>query len=141
MTTVINLFISDGTPVIDIKPYICNYDAPLEPPCHPDWIHSPPSARVSVTFTDLALTDIQCIFSQPFEHKMRFIKNEEELRQCITDIVEADPRSVYRKQQGNVDFSFPIDTVDVFIKVTENVLTVTGVKQSEYVKMLLNFKN
>ena len=73
---------------------------------------------------------------------MRFMRSSSEFKQSIIDIVSADPRSVYRKKQGNVTFSLPIDSVDVTVTINnDNDVQVVDVSQTEYVKQLLRNLN
>ncbi|XP_017839422.1 tRNA (adenine(37)-N6)-methyltransferase [Drosophila busckii] len=168
----------DGTPVLDIKPYIPYYDAPVlnedtahtsvvshetsadfydsrqEPDgeesdlelygavgytagnaaaaaelCSNPDLQSPPpplpsavrvpnwvtaSHRLSVCFNEHAETQLQELQVQ---------------KQCIVDILEADPRSVYlRTKYGSQIFTFQLSEVTVTCKFDDKAATVTVVQ-------------
>uniref|UniRef100_F6U8L4 TsaA-like domain-containing protein n=2 Tax=Ciona intestinalis TaxID=7719 RepID=F6U8L4_CIOIN len=118
------LDIVDGTPVLDIKPYIPSYDTPkvvnpTEPSLNEEtfsdistvdstnidldiqtaqWITEPPVAEIKVQFTNRALTDISHFKSNSGDWILKFI-NSDNLKQAIIDVLKADPRSSYRRQK------------------------------------------
>lgn len=144
--------IIDGTPIIDIKPYIPYCDTPLTVPLNPEWITNPsPLSSLSVSFTDTALQQIsqfkyvedkQELVSSKRQKRdksnFRFMRNGDELRQCISDIIRGDPRSVYRKKEEYLVFSFPVDTVDVKVEVKGQGVVVLDISCSDFVRNLLN---
>lgn len=100
----------DGTPVLDIKPYIPQYDSPqaadredcpsvpTAPPAPsvdcPSWIGDQ-SDKLRVIFSNRAETDLAYIDMS----RCQWLRSERELRQAILDILSSDPRSVYRKNK------------------------------------------
>ena len=68
---------------------------------------------------------------------LRFFRNADELKQSIIDIISADPRSVFRKKQGDTIFSFPVDSVDVKVEVKGEEVHVLDISQTDYVRSLL----
>lgn len=104
----------DGTPVLDIKPYLPMYDNPdtksisnfeneLAENKHSETTHTPlvrvpqwidkPEDNLRVIFSSRAETQIMSIdFSQ-----LQWLKSHSELRCAISDVLSTDPRSVYRK--------------------------------------------
>jgi len=107
----------DGTPVLDIKPYIPQYDAPTDQHKQhaieesneedvddslkgaiktkvrtPKWVGDP-EENLSVIFSSRAEKDIERLDIS----KMKWLKSKAELRSAICDILSSDPRSVYRK--------------------------------------------
>ena len=94
----------DGTPILDIKPYLPDYDLPrVEKSCNvkgpdndtvqvPSWINSE-SSKLAVEFTPSAL---RCLDNFPVE-KLEHLKSGTELKNAIGEILKADPRSRYRK--------------------------------------------
>ncbi|XP_040580952.1 tRNA (adenine(37)-N6)-methyltransferase [Lepeophtheirus salmonis] len=81
----------DGTPVLDVKPYVPSYDSPStlegskqETIKFPDWIKK--TSSLTCSFTSKALSDLKKI-------------DKEDLVNPITSILEADPRSCYRKDK------------------------------------------
>ena len=151
----------DGTPILDIKPYISTYDCPLPPVSQPTWIAQQPSSPLSINFTDGALEQIVNLqysgeagrVGSGTGVQLRFMRSMQELRECIEDILAADPRSRYRRAQGDTEFSFPIDAVDVRVRIREgegdmgegegpcsgkrSLVEVLEVAQTPYVKSLL----
>ncbi|XP_057364431.1 tRNA (adenine(37)-N6)-methyltransferase-like [Daphnia carinata] len=112
----------DGTPIIDIKPYITSYDHPQDiekndsdeshpdsasvPPTtisNPEWITLGSSEKtLNVAFTQDALSQIRQ-FSPDAEdpaYRLSFLKSPEEAQKAIEDILREDPRSIYRKMKG-----------------------------------------
>ena len=100
----------DGTPVLDIKPYIPQYDSPQTadreecssvppvPPAAsvdcPSWIGDQ-SDKLRVIFSNRAEADLANIDMS----RCQWLRSERELRQAILDILSSDPRSVYRKNK------------------------------------------
>ena len=125
----------DGTPIIDIKPYIEYCDKPAEESRCANWIGNPPTPPLQVSITQEARNQIE-------NAPRRFLHSPEELEQCIRDVLAGDPRSIYRKKQGEVEFSFPIDAVDVRVKVSlDDSATVINVHQTDFVRDLLKANN
>ncbi|XP_026696258.2 tRNA (adenine(37)-N6)-methyltransferase-like [Ciona intestinalis] len=122
------LDIVDGTPVLDIKPYIPSYDSPKvmnttnsKPSLNEEtfsdipistvestntdldiqtaqWINEPPVAEIEVQFTNRAFNDISRFKPNSGEWVLRFI-SPDNLKQAIIDVLTADPRSSYRRQK------------------------------------------
>ena len=110
----------DGTPVVDIKPYIPSYDSPQdaltetntvgssssEPTTsststvmNPKWTSLGTEQTLTVSFTEAALQQI-FLFSPNAadpEYQLKYFKTSEEARKGIEDILKEDPRSIYRK--------------------------------------------
>jgi len=104
----------DGTPVLDIKPYIPQYDAPITDAQQdikehedkveetesnvktnvrtPKWVGDP-EENLSVIFSSRAEEDLQRLDVS----KLKWLKSKSELRSAVFDILSSDPRSVYRK--------------------------------------------
>ena len=102
----------NGTPVLDIKPYIPLYDSPQpniapttednndtdakdihdDPVKVPQWIGDPKD-NLSVIFSSRAEAQLNNIDMS----KLQWLKSREELKHAIADILSTDPRSVYRK--------------------------------------------
>lgn len=71
----------DGTPVLDIKPYVSYVDS--IPEARSGYAPSPPESILRIRFTPLA------------ERQLRGRADEEELRELITALLETDPRPAY----------------------------------------------
>uniref|UniRef100_A0A1A9W6Z1 TsaA-like domain-containing protein n=1 Tax=Glossina brevipalpis TaxID=37001 RepID=A0A1A9W6Z1_9MUSC len=163
----------DGTPVLDIKPYIPYYDAPITqetgrvsvglcdnasdfydsrqdpdgeesemellgaaamaqtpvnfsnyvtpPPLAvkvPAWVQAPP--RLRVEFNERAAAQLKTINVQ---------------QQCIVDVLEADPRSVYLRTKYNSQiFTFQLSEVTVTCKFDDknNIVTVLQIRPTDH---------
>ena len=132
-----------------MKPYITTYDMPSSTLSAAPWIVNPPTKPLTISFSDKALSVLaqlkyasgeNIVLSKRRLRKkncLRFFRSREELKQSISDIILADPRSIFRKKQGDTTFSFPIDSVDVTVEVKGVFVTVVDIGQTEYVRGLL----
>lgn len=120
--------IIDGTPVLDIKPYIPEYDQPnidtysllhaevetsseieskpsTETECSTDsvttaqWLNET-SSSLRVEFTSRAKSQLQLFspHSDDSDYKLEHLCNVSEARRAIIEVLAADPRSVYRRK-------------------------------------------
>ncbi|MBL1259760.1 MAG: tRNA (N6-threonylcarbamoyladenosine(37)-N6)-methyltransferase TrmO [Thiotrichaceae bacterium] len=95
----------EGTPIIDIKPYVPYVDS--IPDAHGGFAHLAPEQRLQVSFSDEANQQVDL-----------FEKQHPELRQLISDILQYDPRPVYvRKLANKKQFGFFLYDLDVKIKI------------------------
>jgi tRNA-Thr(GGU) m(6)t(6)A37 methyltransferase TsaA len=76
----------DGTPIVDIKPYIPYSDA--LPNANGSFAQQSPEITISVNFNHQALNDIQV-------HQQHY----PELSELITQVLEQDPRPAYKKSK------------------------------------------
>eukprot|EP00092_Neocalanus_flemingeri_P010159 GFUD01010949.1.p1 GENE.GFUD01010949.1~~GFUD01010949.1.p1 ORF type:complete len:271 (-),score=112.35 GFUD01010949.1:444-1256(-) len=125
----------DGTPVLDIKPYIPQYDAPHNRTVSekdvelstkadeagaeevieqtetkvPKWVGDP-EENLSVIFSSRAEKDLEKIDISKF----KWLKSRTEMRSAVRDVLSSDPRSVYRKTKCSDRMYFTsLDTVHV----------------------------
>ncbi len=77
----------DGTPVLDIKPYIPYADS--IPDANPGWA-SAPIMKSPVHFTDEALVDLQ----------LKDADGQQALRDIIIEVLELDPRPAFQKRKN-----------------------------------------
>lgn len=108
----------DGTPIIDIKPYIPSYDSPQEPEStelnaesksgtpsttvlNPDWTTLGSTQSLSVSFTEAALSQVKLFSPEATDqdYRLSYLKSYEEAIKAIEDILREDPRSIYRKKK------------------------------------------
>ncbi|XP_017149719.1 tRNA (adenine(37)-N6)-methyltransferase isoform X2 [Drosophila miranda] len=155
----------DGTPVLDIKPYIPYYDAPAlsidsgrasagpnetsldfyDSRQEPDGEESdlelygaagyavnssdailPPPSAVRVPNWVVASHRLSVCFNEHAEAQLKELQVE---KQCIVEILEADPRSVYlRTKYGSQIFTFQLSEVTVTCKFDDKAATVTVVQ-------------
>eukprot|EP00094_Tigriopus_californicus_P002857 TCALIF_02755-PA protein Name:"Similar to Nap1 Nef-associated protein 1 (Rattus norvegicus)" AED:0.02 eAED:0.02 QI:0/0/0/0.5/1/1/2/0/320 len=90
------------TPVLDIKPYIPDYDSPWKAESHgdtkvrtPKWINNP-NDDLSVIFSPTAA---QQLANLEGDLDLRKLKGPGDLNQAIVEVLRADPRSVYRQER------------------------------------------
>ena len=182
----------DGTPVLDIKPYIPDYDQPhnaspenhleqhvgvmeggqpgkyadcadsshLKEKCDlndshlnvsehtgdipqdqptpetsvAEWISEPLITELTVVFTSRAEKDIEKLsqsLHDPHSTSVYF-KSCEEIREAITSILKADPRSPYRRKQCTDKlYYFTVDTVHITCWFDDIIAEVLAVKPTD----------
>ncbi len=81
----------DGTPILDIKPYIASYDSPSSPSFH--WSDQSPRKSLAVTWTSSALEQLSTL--KKLEHK-----------KLIEDVLKLDPRPRSAKANDQFGMSF-----------------------------------
>ena len=122
------LDILDGSPVLDIKPYIESYDRPTTDEFHKDEVHevalSSQVVRSTVEDLFVEFTPSSLIELDQFHglgshdgecsNCLQFLKNTQEARQAIASLLKADPRSVYRRNKcSDRLYYFTLDKVHV----------------------------
>ncbi len=75
----------DGTPILDIKPYLPFSDS--VPEATLGWADTPPTDRMAVVFLDKAATQLQNLPADRYP----------QLRELIGDVVSYDPRPSFRR--------------------------------------------
>nr|CAB3227255.1 nef-associated protein 1-like [Phallusia mammillata] len=134
------LDIVSGTPVLDIKPYIPEYDTPrlglsvIDKPKSSDqplselaeaettninvsdWLVEASKDQINVLFTERAMQNIkkyQVKEDTSCQWKLDHICADD-MVQVITDILKADPRSTYRRQKcGDRLYYFTVDSAHI----------------------------
>lgn len=100
----------EGTPVIDIKPYVPYVDS--VPDANGGFAHDAPEPRLQVSFSDLAKEQLHLL--EP---------RHPQLKQLINDILQYDPRPVYvRKLANKKQFGFFIYDLDVKVEIVDKTL-------------------
>jgi len=113
----------DGTPILDIKPYVPEYDL-IPNSISPDWIKQPPRAPLkSVTFT----TEVDKILEE-FLPILEFYDNLLDLKCAIQEILILDPRSTFFRKKNALDvYGFCIDNLNILCTFTdEGLVSVIG---------------
>lgn len=83
-----NIDLVDGTPILDIKPYIPYADA--KPDALAGFAQSEPEALMKIQFSEKAARKIaQCLHSHP------------NLQQLISEVLQQDPRPAYKKNKAD----------------------------------------
>ena len=76
----------DGTPIVDIKPYVPYADIIAD--AQGGYAHQQPTSNIQITFTALALTVIE-----------KHSSSTPKLRQLIEQVLSQDPRPAYKQKQ------------------------------------------
>ncbi|WP_413283924.1 tRNA (N6-threonylcarbamoyladenosine(37)-N6)-methyltransferase TrmO [Vibrio sp. MA40-2] len=105
----------DGTPIIDIKPYIPYSDAIFD-------------ANGGFAQTEPKLLDVT--FSTIAEQQLRFHANKEQVRAVICEVLAQDPRPAYKKNStDNKEYAVNLFDLNVKFKVNEQLVTVTAIER------------
>jgi tRNA-Thr(GGU) m(6)t(6)A37 methyltransferase TsaA len=116
----------DGTPVLDIKPYIPKYDIIPEAVTRADWVDTP-STVTDVEFTPEALN----LLSNLAYLCPKLNKEEEKVKAVITEMLLADPRSVYRKEKLlNDPFGFLLEGINIQVIMKDTTASVYNIEMS-----------
>ncbi|EDV21173.1 uncharacterized protein TRIADDRAFT_60485 [Trichoplax adhaerens] len=127
--------IVDGTPILDIKPYIPDYD---NPPADQDiqlasWLTLPPVKPLTVQFTSQAEDDLQQFFpsennTSHSKYQLQLLKDSDEARSVIHDVVASDPRSTYRRNKCTDEvYHFTVDKLNISCKFENEVAIITQI--------------
>jgi tRNA-Thr(GGU) m(6)t(6)A37 methyltransferase TsaA len=110
----------NGTPIIDIKPYIPDYDCLLAPQHHvttANWMNEMRAQWPihTVTFSDQALENLN-----KFMHKSIFYTDIEQVKQVMAQTIQLDPRSNYRKTKKSKElFGVSVDVFNMIVGVDD----------------------
>uniref|UniRef100_T1J9I1 TsaA-like domain-containing protein n=1 Tax=Strigamia maritima TaxID=126957 RepID=T1J9I1_STRMM len=100
-----NIDLLDGTPVLDIKPYIPTYDEATNKQegdnpseiCVPSWISNTAIGNeLKIRFTPSAHLQLTQLVTS--RNCLKYLTNLSEVESTITQLLSADPRSVYRRE-------------------------------------------
>ena len=83
-----NIDLVDGTPIIDIKPYLPYADA--LPDAHAGFAPSSPSANLTISYCEQAISQLKVL---PIQYQA--------LQQFITEVLQQDPRPAYKKSKAD----------------------------------------
>lgn len=110
----------DGTPVLDIKPYI--EDSDIVDSCNRGWIDSiEPKSEIEVSFSNS--------FEKKYEsHSEKY----PDLRELVEQIIKQDPRPSFHKNSpepdGGHDYAFLLYDLDVHWNIRNSRATVTDIR-------------
>ena len=78
-----------GTPILDIKPFIPDYDGEADAACLrvAEWISRPPVPELHVAFSPTAEVQLEALLPT-FKH----LREAWQVRQAIADVLHSDPR-------------------------------------------------
>lgn len=107
-----NIDLVDGTPIIDIKPYIPYADA--KPDAIAGFAQQAPEVLMRVDFTIEALAQLN---------------NNEELKQLIIEVLQQDPRPAYKKGKADTKiYAMHLLDFNVSWQVNDDLTTVTTIE-------------
>jgi len=89
----------DGTPILDIKPFIPSYDTPPphEEVRYPLWSSPEAHELIQVHLSDTASADLRML--KESRERPRLASTWEQAVEGLSQVLAADPRSVYRRQK------------------------------------------
>ena len=99
----------DGTPIYDVKPYLAFTDS------HPD--------AVSGFADEVSGYSVEVCFPEELLSKI-----DKADREPLTALLSGDPRPSYKAEDGDREYGFRYSRYEIFFRVRDGVLTVTGVR-------------
>jgi len=111
----------DGTPVLDIKPYVHGYDN-IPHAIVPSWIETPPTIA-QVNWTPESIEELESLVP-----KLEFYNQSEDIRQAIEQVLRLDIRNDQAKRRKQKNYRFTIDKLNVQFLIEEDVATITKVE-------------
>lgn len=123
----------DGTPVVDVKPFVPYADLPLAmgKVRAPEWVHAGGSPRLCVEVTPNARACIQnaCAARVPPDGCVAlrfFVGAPDAAEAALVQVLQADPRSVYRRQKcSGQQYRVCIDGLDAECRFADDGAMVT----------------
>ncbi len=113
----------EGTPILDIKPYVPSFDAISE--ANEGWLETKPLQRISVEFEELALSKIANYAERSKYH------SSDALKELIQTSLELDPRpNFYKGSLANPDpymseYGFCLEDFNVVFQMRNGIAFVT----------------
>jgi tRNA-Thr(GGU) m(6)t(6)A37 methyltransferase TsaA len=105
----------DGTPIVDIKPYIPYSDA-IE--------------AANGGFAQHAPKQLEVIFTELADQQLRFHANQQQVRAVIQEVLSQDPRPAYKKNRSdNKQYAVNLFDLNVKFKVSDEIVTVTAIER------------
>eukprot|EP01132_Coremiostelium_polycephalum_P009056 gene9056-11094_t len=115
--------IIDGTPILDIKPYIPMYDS-IQDSMVPDWVNDVGNSSEikQVEFTEESISGIyHCLNTvglNVLKSKSTIEEDVEKIKNLITEVLLNEPRSIYRRTKRPFEkWGFYIDTLNIQCQV------------------------
>jgi len=97
----------DGTPVLDVKPYVPQYDAPADPVRVAPWVPAGASS-LEVVFSPAASSALDTL-------RGTLLDDNASLRRTLVQSLESDPRPVYRWRRergaGAAEYELQVDGI------------------------------
>ncbi len=105
----------DGTPIVDIKPYIPYSDA---------------IAHANGGFAQTEPELLSVAFSELAEQQLRSHTNRRQVEAVISEVLAQDPRPAYKKNQSdNKEYAVNLFDLNVKFKVWNQLVTVTAIER------------
>lgn len=105
----------DGTPIIDIKPYIPYSDT---------------VADANGGFAQAEPKLLKVVFSALADEQLRFHANRAQVRAVIGEVLAQDPRPAYKKNgEDNKEYAVNLFDLNVRFKITQQLVTVTAIER------------
>ena len=101
----------DGTPILDIKPYIKESDVIKK--ASQGWLSDNEHPKLKVTYS---------------KKTKSFLKDKLELKKLITQIVKQDPRPRYQEGQ-NQNYAFRLEQYDIHFSIVDHQATIEEILQ------------
>lgn len=114
----------DNTPILDIKPYIPEYDSIQKDEIVkvPKWITQESEIK-KVDFTKEALESLDSLVS-----KLEYYSTFNEIKDAIVQVLQLDPRSISRKKTQDTNYAFYIDCLNVVVFIKDGVCLVEKIE-------------
>lgn len=113
----------DGTPVIDVKPYVPSYDA-IPHARIPDWLaHAPVTAPQTVHWSPAALAGLDAAAPN-----LRYCTGVDDAKATLVDALRSELRSPYRRTSATAKldvYSFYFDCLDVRCSFDDSAQEIT----------------
>lgn len=116
----------DGTPIIDIKPYIPDVDRPCMSTIQiPEWMKIAPKTSLTVVFTSHANQYLKDMFqNHKKKHDEKILDHFDDFESthnAITEALQLDPRSIHsRKKHTNAIYAIQLDRLDVHFRIKKH---------------------
>ena len=115
----------EGTPILDLKPYVPRFDSVLD--ANEGWLETKPLQKISVEFEEIALSKVAEYARTSKYH------SPDELKALIQQTLELDPRpNFYKGTLENPDpymseYGFCLDDFNVVFQMRKGVAFVTDI--------------
>jgi len=109
----------DGTPILDIKPYLPYADNIA----HATAGYTAGEAKPELTVEFSSVATQQCA--------NRLVSNGKDLKRIITELLRLDPRPAYKSEQNQAEFGMRIDDFNIRFRVSAGIATVLSVVRWE----------
>jgi len=109
--------ILDGTPILDIKPYIAYSDAALNARC--SFANASPAAKMKVKFSQDSQRALEPIENQ-YEHS---------LKSLIEETLAYDPRPAYKQKDDSREYGICLYDLNIIWRVAGDVIEVIEIQK------------